>query len=86
LLAAGGEPTTPVTISDVISTICQAEVEKIVHEAQRRTEEELKAFRSDQFVVLEGSADMLMLSDGVTIGSLKNGSWTGLGSFEAIGP
>jgi hypothetical protein len=83
LVEAAGKATMHIAISDVITTICQEEVEKILNEAQRRTEEELKAFRADQFILFEGSADMMMLNDGVTIGWLKNGNWTGVGTFEA---
>lgn len=72
-----------VTIRSLFTDACQQIVTDVLAEAQRRANEELKAFRSDQYIVFEGSANMLMLGDGVTIGWLKNGNWTGVGTFEA---
>jgi hypothetical protein len=83
LLEAAGKGAPPIELSDAFVMICQHELQRVLAEAQRRTEEDLTALRPDQDFLFEGSAELEMLSHGVKITSLRNGIWTSLGTFEA---
>lgn len=72
-----------VSIQTVVFQLCQDVVNDVLAEARRRVDEDIAVFRSDEQVVLEGSANLRFRSDQQTIDRLEQGKWTGVGTFEA---
>lgn len=81
--AVAGTGDTTAAVGPLLRNGCQQIVTELLAEAQHRANEDLSILRAGQQIVFEGSANMLLLGDGVTIGSLRNGIWSGLGGFEA---